>query len=194
MNELVSIAIAFLIGSVPFGLLLGYAAGLGDIRKQGSGNIGATNMLRTGRKDIAAATLVLDALKGAAAVWIAYALRAEPSVAALVAVAGHCFTPWLRFKGGKGVATSLGALLALSFVVGGIACLSWLAVFFLTRISSLSALVALGLAPFVMWIVDGILPGTMVLLIAALVWFRHQANIQRLARGVEPKSNFGSKP
>lgn len=194
MNEVLSIAVSFLIGSVPFGLLLARAAGLGDIRKLGSGNIGATNVLRTGRKDIAAATLILDGLKGAVAVWLAYYLfKSEASIAALAAVGGHCFSPWLKFKGGKGVATSLGALLALSFITGFIACAVWAGIFALTRISSLSALVGIGIAPFVAWLAAGVLEGTMVLLIAALVWFRHQANINRLVRGIEPKSEFGSK-
>jgi len=195
MNELLSIAVAFLVGSVPFGLLLARAAGLGDIRSIGSGNIGATNVLRTGRKDIAAATLLLDALKGALGVWLAIGLfRAEPALAAFAAVLGHCFSPWLQCKGGKGVATSLGALLALSWMVGLIACAVWVGIFLLSRISSLSALVAIGISPFIAWLMDGVMEGTMVLLIAVLVWYRHQANIARIVRGMEPKSSFGSKP
>ena len=191
-TEILSIGIAFLIGSIPFGLLIAKHYGFGDIREIGSGNIGATNVLRTGRKDLAAATLFLDALKGAIPVWLAWSVfDASLAFAALAAVAGHCYSPWLGFKGGKGVATTLGALFVFSFLTFIIACLLWVSIFLLTRISSLAALVAIGIAPFVVWMLGGMVDGTVMLLIAALVWYRHQANIQRLARGVEPKSEFG---
>lgn len=193
-ETLLSVAFSFLLGSVPFGLLITRAAGVGDIRKMGSGNIGATNVLRTGRKDLALATLAADALKGMVAVVLArYVFESAPSFAALAAVAGHCFSPWLRFNGGKGVATSLGSLIALSWVVGLLACALWLVVFIYTRISSLSALVALGIAPFVAWAVHGSITGTSVLLITTIIVVRHQANIARLIRGQEPKSDFGKK-
>lgn len=194
MEQLLNIGIAFLLGSIPFGLLITRKAGLGDIRAMGSGNIGATNVLRTGRKDLALATLAADALKGMVAVSLArYLFDASPSFAALAAVAGHCFSPWLKFNGGKGVATSLGSLIALSWPVGLLACAVWVVVFIYTRISSLSALISIGLAPFVAWMVNGTLTGTVVLLLATLIFVRHQANIARLIRGQEPKSDFGKK-
>lgn len=194
MEQLLNIGIAFLLGSIPFGLLITRKAGLGDIRAMGSGNIGATNVLRTGRKDLALATLAADALKGMVAVSLArYLFDASPSFAALAAVAGHCFSPWLKFNGGKGVATSLGSLIALSWPVGLIACAMWIVVFIYTRISSLSALIGIGLSPFIAWMVNGTLTGTVVLLLATLIFVRHQANIARLIRGQEPKSDFGKK-
>lgn len=194
MEQILNIAVAFLLGSVPFGLLLTRAAGLGDIRQVGSGNIGATNVLRTGRKDLAIATLAADALKGMLAVALArYVFDAAPSYAALAAVAGHCFSPWLKFNGGKGVATTLGSLIALSWPVGLIACAMWLTIFIYTRISSLSALVSIGFAPFLAWAINGPITGTSVLLIATIICVRHQANIARLIRRQEPKSEFGKK-
>ena len=175
------IILAYLIGSVPFGLVLTRSAGLGDIRTIGSGNIGATNVLRTGRKGLAAATLLLDGLKGYAAVAIATATG--PSAVAVVA--GHCFPFWLRFKGGKGVATGLGALYGLDWRIGAIACVIWLAVAGLTRRSSAAALASFGLAPMTFVLhVRG--PLWAPIAIAALVWFRHHANIARLIAGTEP--------
>jgi glycerol-3-phosphate acyltransferase PlsY len=178
-----------LLGSVPFGLVLTRAAGLGDIRKVGSGNIGATNVLRTGRKDLAAATLVLDGGKGAAAVLLAGALwgPVAASVAGVAAVAGHLFTPWLGFQGGKGVATGLGTLLALSFPAGLAACAAWLATAKVTRFSSASALVAFALAPLLAWGFGGTTPAFAMLAISALVVWRHEGNIRRLLAGTEPR-------
>jgi glycerol-3-phosphate acyltransferase PlsY len=194
MHELLAIGIALLLGSIPFGLLITRAAGLGDIRAIGSGNIGATNVLRTGRKDLALATLAADALKGIIAVALAhYMFGSEPAFSALAAVAGHCYSPWLNFNGGKGVATTLGALIALSWIVGLIACAVWLITFIYTRLSSLSALVSIGCATLVAWLVLGTLQGTLVLLIASVICVRHQANITRLIHGREPKSDFGRK-
>ena len=182
-----------LLGSVPFGLLLTRAAGLGDIRKVGSGNIGATNVLRTGRRDLAAATLVLDAGKGAAAVLVAASLwgPVAGAVAGVAAVVGHLFTPWLGFQGGKGVATGLGTLLALAFPAGLAACGLWLAIAKLTRISSAAALVAFALAPLLAWAFGGALAGIAMLAITALVVWRHEGNIRRLVAGTEPRIGEG---
>ncbi|WP_204251168.1 glycerol-3-phosphate 1-O-acyltransferase PlsY [Elioraea rosea] len=184
-----------LLGSIPFGLVLTKAAGLGDIRKVGSGNIGATNVLRTGRKDLAAATLVLDGGKGAAAVVIAAALWGPlaGAVAGVAAVIGHLYTPWLGFSGGKGVATGLGTLLALAFPAGLVACAAWLATAKITKISSASALVAFALAPLAAWVFAGPMPAVAALAIAALVYLRHEGNIRRLIAGTEPRIGASKK-
>jgi len=179
----------YLLGSIPFGLVLTRLAGLGDIRRIGSGNIGATNVLRTGNKPLAVATLLLDSGKGALAALLALWL-AGPDAALLAAggaMLGHTFPVWLGFKGGKGVATALGVLLAVAWPVGVGACLTWLAVAALFRISSLSALAALALAPLTsLWLADGSV-AVLALFIAALVFVRHEANIRRLLKGEEPK-------
>ncbi|WP_425471743.1 glycerol-3-phosphate 1-O-acyltransferase PlsY [Rubellimicrobium rubrum] len=179
----------YFLGSVPFGVLITRAAGLGDVRAIGSGNIGATNVLRTGSKGAAAATLLLDGGKGAVAVLLARALAAEDAaqVAGFAAFLGHCFPIWLRFQGGKGVATFLGVLLAVAWPVGIAACLTWLATAFITRISSLAALVAAVLAP--VWAVSLGWGAVAVLGIglAALVLWRHSPNIARLRAGTEPR-------
>ncbi|MEZ5896902.1 MAG: glycerol-3-phosphate 1-O-acyltransferase PlsY [Parvularculaceae bacterium] len=143
--------LGYLFGSIPFGLVITRAAGLGDIRSFGSGNIGATNVLRTGRKNLALATLLLDGGKGAIAVLIAYALDWRPEIAGAAAFLGHCFPVWLKFKGGKGVATFIGTLLALWFPAGLFACALWLAVAFALKFSSLAALVAAAASPFVLF-------------------------------------------
>ncbi len=183
---------AYLLGSIPFGLLLTRAAGLGDIRKVGSGNIGATNVLRTGHRGLAAATLLLDGGKGAAAVLLARALALDPAlpldaVAGLAAVLGHLFPVWLRFRGGKGVATALGVWLALAWPVGVTACALWLAVAGVTRWSSLAALVAITAAAPVAWAVAGPAAAAVGVVVAALVTVRHEANIRRLIAGTEPR-------
>ncbi|MBI5162881.1 MAG: glycerol-3-phosphate 1-O-acyltransferase PlsY [Magnetospirillum sp.] len=181
----------YLLGSVPFGLVLTRAAGLGDIRGIGSGNIGATNVLRTGRKDVALATLLLDGGKGAAAALIALALAGETPmlIAGLTAVLGHNFPVWLRFKGGKGVATTLGTLIAVAPFVGLSAVLAWLLTARVFRISSLAALVALASAPLFALVIPGTVPGTapMAAGLAVLGVIRHHANIRRLLAGTEPK-------
>ena len=186
-------AAAYLIGTVPFGLLLTRAAGAGDIRKIGSGNIGATNVLRTGRRGLAAATLLLDGAKGALAVGLAgfAAGIVWMPLAAICVVIGHCFPVWLRFGGGKGVATGLGALLALDWRMGAACCALWLAVFAATRISSASALVAFAAAPLLAGVLTPPYWFVAPLAIAALVWWRHVANIARLMAGTEPRFGRG---
>ena len=184
-----------ILGSIPFGLLLTRLAGLGDIRAIGSGNIGATNVLRTGRRDLALATLLLDAGKGALAVILAAPFGPlAAAVAAGAAVAGHMFSPWLGFQGGKGVATSLGVALAMAWPLGLALIAVWLAMAVIFRISSLSALAACVLAPVLSWLLAG-QPGlaphperTLVMVvIAVLVLIRHHENIQRLLDGTEPR-------
>jgi glycerol-3-phosphate acyltransferase PlsY len=180
---------AYLLGSVPFGLVMAKLFGLGDIRKIGSGNIGATNVLRTGNKLAAALTLVLDAGKGAAAVLIARALVGEDAagLAGLFAMLGHLYSVFLKFNGGKGVATFLGTLLALSFPVGLAACATWLTVAVIARYSSLAALVTAALAPIYTYIFYHRHGAVLVLLLSALIFYRHGANIRRLLDRTEPK-------
>jgi glycerol-3-phosphate acyltransferase PlsY len=179
---------AYLLGSIPFGLLLARLAGHGDIRRIGSGNIGATNVLRTGDKKLAAATLLLDMGKGAVAVLIARHWGGDAAVvAATGAVLGHLFPVWLGFKGGKGVATALGVLLALSWQAGALACATWLLVAAVTRYSSLAALIALAAAPVYLYATATWREVWFAIGLAALVWARHAANISRLLEGNEPK-------
>jgi acyl phosphate:glycerol-3-phosphate acyltransferase len=178
----------YLVGSIPFGLLLTRLAGLGDIRSIGSGNIGATNVLRTGRKGLAAATLLLDGAKGALAVLLAG--RYGPDMAVLAgggAVIGHVAPVWLGFKGGKGVATALGVLLALSWPVGVLAMATWLAVAALARISSLAALVALAASPVYAWFLADPQRAQLAAFLAIVVWLRHHENIRRILKGDEPR-------
>ena len=184
----------YLIGSIPFGLLLTRMAGLGDIRKIGSGNIGATNVLRTGHKGLAAATVLLDGGKGALAVLIARHWGPDTAIlAGCGALIGHLFPLWLGFKGGKGMATSLGVLLALDWRIGVIACATWLLVAVLFGYSSLAALSAVALAPVVAWFIATRQLAAVALLIAALVWLRHHQNIGRLLRGEESKIRLGRR-
>ncbi len=181
--------VAYLIGSIPFGLLLTKAAGLGDIRKVGSGNIGATNVLRTGRKGLAAATLLLDGAKGTLAAWLGFRYGGPDMavIAAVMAVIGHVFPVWLKFNGGKGVATALGVLLGLSWPVGLAACGTWLATAAMFRYSSLAALVAVATSPiYAVYFADRQRAET-ALFIALLVWLRHHQNIRRLLKREEPK-------
>jgi len=185
--------LAYLLGAVPFGVLITRALGLGDLRRIGSGNIGATNVLRTGNKAAAAATLVLDGGKGAAAVLIARAaLGADAAqLAGFAAFLGHLYPVWLGFRGGKGVATFLGTLLALVFPAGLAACATWLVVAMLARISSLSALVAAVSAPLWLTLFGRADAVALALALAALVWLRHAANIRRLIDGTEPRIGGG---
>lgn len=186
-DPLLAAAIGALLGSIPFGLLLTRAAGLGDIRKVGSGNIGATNVLRTGRKGLAAATLVLDALKGTLAVALAANWTGFAEVAALAAVLGHCHSLWLGGQGGKGVATALGVFLGLSWPVFLASAAAWLLGAWLSKISSVGALAAMAVAPIAGLIVAGPEAGVSLLAISLYVAWRHRANIERLRAGTEPR-------
>jgi glycerol-3-phosphate acyltransferase PlsY len=182
-------ACAYLLGSVPFGMVMARLFGLGDLRQIGSGNIGATNVLRTGNKTAAALTLVLDAAKGGIAVVIArMALGADAAqIAGFAAFLGHCYPVFLGFRGGKGVATFLGTLLALAWPVGLAACATWAAVAALSRISSLSALVAAALSPIWALALGHADATAMMLGLALLIGLRHDANIRRLIAGTEPR-------
>ena len=191
MIYLISAVIGYFLGSVPFGLVITRLAGLGDIRQIGSGNIGATNVLRTGRKDLALLTLICDVSKAGIAALIAQALFANP-IAGLVAgtagVVGHNFPIWLKFKGGKGVASTLGMMLATNPLVGVLACLTWLLVAVLFRYSSLSALTALAFSPIYAWVLGGADARVYALFyafLALLSFVRHKANILRLLNGTE---------
>lgn len=190
MEFLLAAAAGYLIGSVPFGLILTRLGGYGDIRDIGSGNIGATNVLRTGNKKLALATLILDAVKGAVAVGLFtyFGTYQLALIAGLFAIIGHLFPVWLKFKGGKGVATALGTLLALNPFVGVGACGLWLISAVVTRYSSLSALIAIGAAPAIAHFAfhDSELTA-LCGIIASLVFYKHRANIGRLAKGEEPK-------
>jgi glycerol-3-phosphate acyltransferase PlsY len=179
----------YLLGSIPFGLLLAKAMGLGDLRAIGSGNIGATNVLRTGNKKAAAGTLLLDALKGVAAVLIVRQVAGidAAAIAGAMAVVGHSFPIWLKFKGGKGVATFLGIMLALHLTSGLICCAIWVGMAKLFRFSSLSALVAVAAGPLSLMYFERYEAWALIALIAVLVWVRHHANIARLLAGTEPR-------
>jgi glycerol-3-phosphate acyltransferase PlsY len=181
--------LAYLLGSVPFGIVITRALGLGDLRKIGSGNIGATNVLRTGSKGAALATLLLDAGKGGIAVLIARALLAEDAaqLAGLASFLGHLFPVWLGFRGGKGVATFLGILLALAWPVGLAACASWLAGALLSRISSVGALVAAAVTPVWLVVLGESRMLVLIVLLGILVIVRHASNIRRIRAGTEPK-------
>ena len=189
MPMLIAAVAGYLLGSIPFGLVMAKLFGLGDIRQIGSGNIGATNVLRTGNKLAAFLTLVLDAGKGAIAVVIARALFGEGAagVAGLFAVLGHLFPLFLRFKGGKGVATFLGTLLALSFPAGLAACATWLIMAVIFRISSLSAIMAALLAPVFTFYFYHMHGAALVAVLSLVVIAKHHANIGRLLKGEEPK-------
>lgn len=179
----------YLLGSIPFGLVLTRLAGTEDLRAVGSGNIGATNVLRTGRRGLAAATLVLDALKGTAAVLIVDRLGGQDLavLAGLGAFVGHLFPVWLKFKGGKGVATYIGVLLALVWQAAVAFCIVWLIVAFVTRYSSLSALVASIVAPLLLWWDSYPQEALLFALLSVLLWLKHRANIRRLLSGAETK-------
>jgi glycerol-3-phosphate acyltransferase PlsY len=188
--------LGYLLGSIPFGLILTRFAGTADIRTIGSGNIGATNVLRTGRKGLAAATLLGDMLKGTVAVLLAKAFGGESAAlaAALGAFLGHLFPVWLGFKGGKGVATYIGLLLALAWSAALAFCLLWLAVAALTRYSSLAALAASAVTPPFLWYLGHPQQAWLFLLLSLLLWFMHRANLARLIGGTEGKIGMSKAP
>ncbi|MBI1868216.1 MAG: glycerol-3-phosphate 1-O-acyltransferase PlsY [Methylocystis sp.] len=190
--DVVAFALGYLLGSVPFGLLLTRGAGTTDIRSIGSGNIGATNVLRTGRKDLAAATLVLDALKGTAAVALAGFVSSDAAIfAALGAFLGHVAPVWLRFRGGKGVATFLGCLLGLHWPTALVFAVVWLVVAGVSRYSSLAALTASLVSPFVLFSAGRAAEGLAIAVMAAALWWKHRENLSRLIAGAE--SRIGQK-
>ncbi|MBI2719896.1 MAG: glycerol-3-phosphate 1-O-acyltransferase PlsY [Rhizobiales bacterium] len=192
---IVALGIGYLSGAIPFGLILTKSAGLGDVRRIGSGNIGATNVLRTGNKTVAALTLVCDALKGTIpVVLMGWLYGGEAAIlAGLAAFFGHLFPLWLKFKGGKGVATNIGVLFGLFWPLGAIFLAVWLAMAFIFRISSLSALTASLLTPLWAYLLgrsDLLLPAV---ILGAAIWFTHRANIARLLKGEEPKISLANK-
>jgi len=186
---LISLALGYLLGSIPFGLILTRFAGTEDLRSIGSGNIGATNVLRTGRKGLAAATLLLDALKGTFAVLIGgYMAGAEgAAIGAVGAFLGHLFPLWLGFKGGKGVATYIGILIGLFWPAAVAFCLVWLIVAVLTRYSSAAALIASLVTPFVLWYFQLPMPAVLLAVLTLLLWIMHRSNIAKLMSGTESK-------
>jgi glycerol-3-phosphate acyltransferase PlsY len=186
---LLTAVLAYLLGSVPFGIVVTRALGLGDLRQIGSGNIGATNVLRTGNKGAALATLVLDAAKGGVAVLIARALFDEDAaqLAGLAAFLGHLFPVWLGFKGGKGMATFLGTLIALAWPVGLAACATWLVTALVTRTSSIATLVAAASGGLWIFLFNEGRLLVLVFLLTVLVYIRHSDNLKRIKAGTEPK-------
>jgi len=192
MDSFYALGLGYLLGSIPFGLILTRLFKAGDLRAIGSGNIGATNVLRTGNKGLAAATLMLDLAKGLLAVWLAWRWWPEfPGMAALGAVVGHCFPVWLKFKGGKGVATTMGVTLGLAWPIGAIYAGVWLIMLALTRISSLAGMTAAVVAPVAAYFLGEPALVPVLAAIAVLVLVLHRANIQRLLAGTEPR--IGSK-
>ena len=189
MTALIAFAVGYLLGSIPFGLILTRVAGAPDIRAIGSGNIGATNVLRTGRKGLAAATLLCDALKGTTAVLLLthFAGYETALIAALGAFLGHVFPVWLKFKGGKGVAVYIGVLIGLAWPAALICIGIWLAVAAISRYSSLAALIASAITPLTLWFLGQPSAAALFLLLTALLWIMHRANIARLLNGTEDK-------
>ena len=189
MLLIAALAFGFLLGSIPFGVILTRLAGMQDLRSIGSGNIGATNVLRTGRKGLAAATLIGDALKGTIAV-VAFVHADNPSlplVAGFGAFIGHLFPIWLKFKGGKGVATYIGVLFGLAWPIGLLFCLVWLATAALTRYSSLAALVASAATPIALWVSGWPQAALLFAVLTLLLFTRHRENMVRLLKGTEGK-------
>ncbi|MDB2675968.1 glycerol-3-phosphate 1-O-acyltransferase PlsY [Amylibacter sp.] len=191
MNIFLVILFAYLIGSIPFGIIISKIMGLGNLRDIGSGNIGATNVLRTGNKLAAILTLIFDLLKGAIAVIITYYIFNDTTaqIAALSSFLGHCFPIWLKFKGGKGVATFIGISLALYWPAGILICLTWVLTAYLSRISSLSALISSLSSILWVWIL-GVPSAVFVMtVLTILIWYRHIENIKRIIKNTEPKIN-----
>ena len=191
MNIFLVILFAYLIGSIPFGIIISKIMGLGNLRNIGSGNIGATNVLRTGNKLAAILTLIFDLLKGAIAVIITYYIfnNTTAQIAALSSFLGHCFPIWLKFKGGKGVATFIGISLALYWPAGILICLTWVLTAFLSRISSLSALISSLSSILWVWILGVPSAVFVMIVLTILIWYRHIENIKRIIKNTEPKIN-----
>jgi len=196
MTFALAFALGYLLGTIPFGVVLTRATGGPDLRAVGSGNIGATNVLRTGSKALAAATLIGDMLKGTAAVLLAahFFGREAALAAGLGAVLGHVFPLWLKFKGGKGVATYIGVLLGLAWLAAAIFGAIWLAVACLTRYSSLAALIASALTPLMLWLMSRPDAAVLYAVLTALLWFMHRTNLARLLQGSEPKIGAKAAP
>lgn len=194
MDWILALALGYALGSVPFGLIITRLAGAGDLRGIGSGNIGATNVLRTGRKGLAAATLLLDLAKGLAAVLIAARLWPDwTGLAALGAFIGHCFPAWLRFKGGKGVATTAGVAFGLAWPVGVAYALTWVGLLLTVRISSVAGMSAAVIAPLAALAMGERDAALVLAVIAAVVVFQHRENVARLRAGTEPRVGSGKK-
>ena len=188
LGVILFLLVGYLLGSIPFGLLITRAAGLGDVRSIGSGNIGATNVLRTGRKELALLTFLLDTLKGSVAVWIAWRWGLNAALAAgFAAFVGHLFPVWLSFKGGKGVATYIGVLLALAWPAVFAFAVVWLALAFLTRYSSLAGLAAALITPILLYFYGESAIAGVFAAMTVLVFWKHRANIERLLAGTESK-------
>ena len=191
MNIFLVILFAYLIGSIPFGIIISKIMGLGNLRNIGSGNIGATNVLRTGNKLAAILTLIFDLLKGAIAVIITYYIFNDTTaqIAALSSFLGHCFPIWLKFKGGKGVATFIGISLALYWPAGILICLTWVLTAFVSRTSSLSALISSLSSILWVWVLGAPSAVFIMTVLTILIWYRHIENIKRIIKNTEPKIN-----
>lgn len=191
MNIFLVILFAYLIGSIPFGIIISKIMGLGNLRNIGSGNIGATNVLRTGNKLAAILTLIFDLLKGAISVIITYYIFNDTTaqIAALSSFLGHCFPIWLKFKGGKGVATFIGISLALYWPAGILICLTWVLIAFLSRTSSLSALISSLSSILWVWVLGAPSAVFIMTVLTILIWYRHIENIKRIIKNTEPKIN-----
>jgi acyl phosphate:glycerol-3-phosphate acyltransferase len=196
MNDALAFVVGYLLGAIPFGLIITLAGGGPDVRTIGSGNIGATNVLRTGRKGLAALTLVCDALKGTAAVLILRHFFGMDAalIAGFGAFLGHLFPVWLKFKGGKGVATYIGLLIGLYWPAAVMFCGIWLVVAYVSRYSSLSALIAAALAPGALYLLGQHGPAALFLVLTVLLWIMHRANIARLMNGTEGKIGASAGP
>ena len=191
IGALLGLGIGYLFGSVPFGVILTQLFGAGDLRSIGSGNIGATNVLRTGRKGLAAATLLLDMAKGLVVVLLAQGgLGGDIAFTGLGAILGHCFPVWLRFRGGKGVATLMGVSLGFAWPIGAAYAAAWISILVLSRISSLAGMIAAVIAPIAAWLLGFEMFVPVLAVLAVLVVLLHRANVSRLLAGTEPRIGF----